>query len=249
MHSKRSTALTESRSFSRMTPFRAVFLDVGGTLLHLDRDYILSCLAERGIKRDRTAFLAADREARAAMRVVLNSAQPGTDASRWKVYATSMLGALGCFDEDAIAVRARIADRNREGRLWAFTEAGTKETLQSLKQNGYTIGIVSNADGRVNQYLDYAGLTPWIDFIVDSGSVGVEKPDPRIFQIACDRANIEPGEAVHVGDLYEVDVTGARRAGVTPLLLDAEGISTHHDVDTIRTLPELTDWLLRRAAA
>jgi hypothetical protein len=59
-----------------------------------------------------------------------------------------------------------------------------------------------------------------VDFVVDSGVVGVEKPDPRIFRIACERAGVKPAEAVHVGDFYDIDVLGARAAGVHALLLD-----------------------------
>ena len=53
--------------------------------------------------------------------------------------------------------------------------------------------------------------------------VGVEKPDPEIFRIALRRAGVEAAEAVHVGDLYAVDVVGARRAGLEPVLLDPHG--------------------------
>jgi FMN phosphatase YigB (HAD superfamily) len=50
--------------------------------------------------------------------------------------------------------------------------------------------------------------------------VGVEKPDPRIFRIALERAQVEPDDAVYVGDLYSVDVIGARAVGMDAVLLD-----------------------------
>jgi putative hydrolase of the HAD superfamily len=232
-----------------MTPFRAVFLDVGGTLLHLDRDFILSCLAERGIDRDRAAFTEADRAGRAVVYQMLNSPAPGTDSARFAAYARTMLEELGCNDEDLAVMRQRIYDRNREGLLWTFTEPGTQETLQYLKNEGYTVGIVSNSDGGVKTYLDNAGLLPWIDFVVDSGTVGVEKPDPRIFQIACEQAGVEPRDAVHVGDIYQLDVVGARSAGVAAVLLDAGMVSPHTDVERINEFSDLRAWLERRAAA
>jgi putative hydrolase of the HAD superfamily len=232
-----------------MTQFRAVFLDVGGTLLHLDRDFILSCLAERGIVRDRHAFAAADRIGRAAMTAILQSNNPGDDATRWRAYAQAMLTELGCTGADADAVRSRIGERNRAGTLWAHTEPGTRETLEKLKDDGYTIGIVSNADGRVHQFLEHAGLMQFLDFVVDSAVVGVEKPDRRIFEIACGKAGVQPHEAVHVGDLYEIDIVGARGAGITPVLFDPDDRIEGVDCDRIAAIPELLTWLRMKAAA
>lgn len=232
-----------------MTPVRAVFLDVGGTLLHLDRDFILSCLAERGLERDRAAFASADRKGRAAMTAMLQSSDPGDDTIRWRAYAQTMLKELGCFGDDAEAVRNQIGELNRAGRLWGHMEEGTIATLEILKRTGYTVGIVSNSDGRVNQFLEHAGLMPHIDFVIDSGAVGFEKPDRRIFEIACARAGVAPEEAVHVGDLYEIDVLGARSAGITPILIDAEDAQPGVDCDRIRAMPELITWLEKKAAA
>ena len=240
-------ALTGSRSFSRSSTVRAVFFDVGGTLLHLDRTFILACLAERGIDADATAFLRADGIARRRMSEILRSPDPGTDVSRWRAYAHTMLTDLGCDGGDADAVRSRIHERNREGRLWSYAEPGTRETLETLKADGYTIGVVSNSDGRVHHFLEEAGLAENIDFVVDSGAVGVEKPDPRIFEIACDRAGVQPAAAVHVGDYYEIDVLGARAAGVTPILIDPHGMMTDADVTRIRALTELPRLLMGNA--
>ncbi len=78
-----------------------------------------------------------------------------------------------------------------------------------------------------------------LDFVVDSGAVGVEKPDPAIFRIALERAGVSAAEAMHVGDLFPVDVVGARRAGLEPVLLDPlgryadRGCRTSPDVPTL----------------
>ncbi len=226
-----------------MTPVRAVFLDVGGTLLHLDRDFILSCLAERGITRTTADFAKADDLGRAAMAARLRSDNPGDDALRWGVYARAMLDHLECLGDDEIFVRKRIGERNAEGRLWSRTEHGTLATMQRLKKLDYVVGIVSNSNGRVHEFLEHAGLTQYLDFVVDSGTVGVEKPNPRIFEIACARAGVQPDEAVHVGDLYEIDVVGARAAGITPILIDPQHVYDAPDCDRIRAMPELLTWL------
>lgn len=232
-------ALTGSRSFSRSSTVRAVFFDVGGTLLHLDRTFILACLAERGIQSDATAFLRADRIARRRMTEILRSPEPGTDVTRWRAYTHTMLTDLGCEGGDADAVGTRIRERNREGRLWSYAEPGTRETLATLKAAGYTLGVVSNSDGRVHRFLEEAGLGDELDFVIDSGAVGVEKPDPRIFEIACERAGVQPAEAVHIGDFYEIDVLGARAAGVNAVLIDPHDTMPEADVPRIRALTAL----------
>jgi putative hydrolase of the HAD superfamily len=56
--------------------------------------------------------------------------------------------------------------------------------------------------------------------VVDSGRVGSEKPDARIFRVALERAGIEPTDVVHVGDMVSTDVVGARAAGIVPIHLD-----------------------------
>jgi putative hydrolase of the HAD superfamily len=222
-----------------MTRTRAVFFDVGGTLLHLDRDFILACLAERGLHHDHAAFKRAERLGRAAMMARLQSTDPGTDADRWRAYAQALLDDLGCRGDDAAAVRARIIERNQEGRLWGYSEPGTADTLARLKQDGYIVGIVSNSNGRVHEFLQHANLSQYLDFVVDSGTVGVEKPDPRIFEIACTRAGVSPCEALHVGDLYEIDIVGARNAGITPVLIDHGDATNAVDCHRIHAIPEI----------
>ena len=77
--------------------------------------------------------------------------------------------------------------------------------------------------------------------------VGVEKPDPAIFHGVLDAAGIEPADAVHVGDFYTLDVVGARAAGMTPVLLDPEGLQEGRDCARVRDFAELEQYLAQRA--
>jgi HAD superfamily hydrolase (TIGR01509 family) len=220
-----------------------VFLDAGGTLIHLDRAFILQCLAERGLHRTEAQFRAADSAARRRVGELVRDGAPSDDASRWIAYGATLLAQLQCEGEHAGAVRDLVMKRHTEGRLWSHAEEGTLQALQRVRDDGYTLGVVSNADGRVASFLEHAGLADVLDFVIDSGAVGVEKPDPRIFRLACERAGVTPAEAVHVGDVYEIDVLGARSAGVHPLLVDPDGLHTHCDCDRIRNIADLPDWL------
>jgi HAD superfamily hydrolase (TIGR01509 family) len=226
-----------------MPRYRAIFLDAGGTLIHLDRGFILNALAQEGVQKDEAAFLIADQAARERRSAAIRSGEVLDDATSWRIYAAHLLGLLEASGEVAGAVSTRIRERHQAGTLWTHVEPGTLETLAQLKELGYTLGVVSNADGRVESFLRLVGITRHLDFVIDSGLVGVEKPDPRIFEIALGRANVQPAEAVHVGDVYEMDVLGARAAGVDPVLIVTNGGEVPADVPVIRSLPELVDRL------
>jgi putative hydrolase of the HAD superfamily len=106
--------------------------------------------------------------------------------------------------------------------------------------------VVSNSDGRVEEALVAAGLRDCFDVVLDSALVGVEKPDPAIFRAALAALGVAPDEALYVGDLYDVDVVGARAAGMEAVLLvpDAAGPGPGPDCRRISSLAVLADDLL-----
>jgi FMN phosphatase YigB (HAD superfamily) len=104
--------------------------------------------------------------------------------------------------------------------------------------------VVSNSDGRVEQALEAAGLRHLFDVVIDSTLAGVEKPDPRIFQAALEQLGVNPDEVIYVGDLYEIDVLGARAAGIEAVLLVEPGSDSPHDCRTITSIESLVNELL-----
>jgi len=130
--------------------------------------------------------------------------------------------------------------------VWRFYD-DVETVLRDLKSRGLKIGVVSNWDTRLKAISDGLGLTPLVDFIVISAEVGVRKPDPGIFRMALDRAGVRPDEAIHVGDLLEEDVEGARRAGVRAVLIDRKKRITAGgppaDVRVVNSLAELRELL------
>lgn len=83
--------------------------------------------------------------------------------------------------------------------------------------------VVSNSDGTVEEILIKVGLSRYFFSVVDSHVVGYEKPDPRLFYHALKLSDAEPETTIHIGDLYHVDVIGARSAGLHAALLDPFG--------------------------
>lgn len=131
--------------------------------------------------------------------------------------------------------------------LWLRALPGAGHTLRRLRDAGLRLAVVSNSRGNVVELLTALGLAEPFELIVDSGVVGVEKPDPAIFRLALDRLGVEPAEAVHVGDLVSIDVVGARRAGIPALLVDPAGNRDDCSAPRLRDVTELPAWLDRGA--
>jgi putative hydrolase of the HAD superfamily len=143
-------------------------------------------------------------------------------------------------DEVALAVFRRLLEVS--GQWMLFDDA--IPTLESLRERGLTTGIISNVVGGLDQALADLGLDRHIGIIVTSDQVGATKPDPRIFEEALRRARVAPNEALFVGDQVESDVSGAWGAGMTPLLLDRDGVySELTDVPLVASLLEVVEYV------
>jgi putative hydrolase of the HAD superfamily len=116
--------------------------------------------------------------------------------------------------------------------------------LNDLKGKGLVLGLISNVEHDINPTLNELGLTSRLDVIVTSQESGFVKPRPEIFQEALRRAQVQPAEAVYVGDQYQIDVIGARGAGIKGILLDRGGYFVEiADCPRIGSLAELSGQL------
>ena len=114
----------------------------------------------------------------------------------------------------------------------------TVESLEQLKSNAISLAIVSNWNSSLKKVVDGLNIADYFDFMLASAEVGVKKPSPKIFHKALECAGIEPSRVVHVGDTYQTDVLGARRAGIRGIMLDRHG-GEHYDHEMITSLLEL----------
>lgn len=167
----------------------------------------------------------------------------GNDQQRAATYLEALFRLGGVPDERMAEVGRCLARMHAERHLWCSIRDQTREALQRLRAAGLRLGVVSNSDGRVAEALQAAGLSDFFDVVIDSKLVGIEKPDPRIFQAALAALAVRPEESLYVGDLYEVDVVGARAAGIEPVLL-APGPGPGQSCRTAATLHDLVNALL-----
>jgi putative hydrolase of the HAD superfamily len=118
--------------------------------------------------------------------------------------------------------------------------------FEELRRRGKGLGLISNWDVRLAGLLEQLGLRAHLDWIVISCAVGVEKPDPAIFQRAVAECELPPDRIVHVGDSLEEDAMGARRAGLHSVWLKRENTASGAapaDVVTVSSLTEVPDLL------
>ncbi|MGH7308271.1 MAG: HAD family hydrolase, partial [Candidatus Rokuibacteriota bacterium] len=204
---------------------RAVFFDAGNTLVRMDYAAIAGELLGHGVRVSATDVQQAEWRARVVLDAELGarpSRHASTEAgSAGDLYSRLILAELGVEDGRVIdAVAAWRRAYNPPVGLWNTVEPVAEAALRLVRAAGRGAAVISNSNGSVRGILDSLGLGRHLDFVLDSSEVGVEKPDARIFRLALQRAGLGPGAAVYVGDLYSVDVLGARGAGLTAVLLD-----------------------------
>src|SRR5207245_5702554 len=129
------------------------------------------------------------------------------------------------------------------GDLGSRIVPGSIDSLRALVATGVHVGIVSNADGTVAQRLAAQevlqvgpGLGVDVECVIDSGAVGVSKPDPKIFQLALDALGVDADDAWYVGDMPGIDVVGARNAGLWPIVMDPYGFQPGADYARVAAL-------------
>jgi putative hydrolase of the HAD superfamily len=115
--------------------------------------------------------------------------------------------------------------------------------LQSLKSKNLRMGIVSNIGEQIDSYLDKSGFTDYFAYKITSFEAGYDKPQPQIFQLALQRAGVTAEEALFVGDQYDLDVLGARSAGIRPILIDRNGAGAAYDCIVIKDLLQIVNYL------
>ena len=225
----------------RPAKVETVLLDAGGVLLDLDYDYLRRLLAARGcvVSKDELAVL----EARARVEIEHRVRDGGRVGEAWRDYFRSILGRAHVPVDHHESIVDSLWEAHHRVGLWTVAIPGAVETVRGLRRRGYRVGVVSNAEGRVETDLASAGFEGLLETVVDSHHVGIEKPDPGIFAIALERLGSRAESTIFVGDVPAVDLDGARAAGIFPLLLDRHDLYPKVDAPRLRRIHDLRDWL------
>jgi putative hydrolase of the HAD superfamily len=200
---------------------RAIFFDAGNTLIRMDAAAIATALGREGVEVAPAAVQRAEWRARVRLDASLapgSSTEHPDTGERYLVYLLDELGVRAPAQLAALIAWRRTYNPPRG--LWTALEPQAEAALQLARRHGLVAAVISNSNGTVASILDELGLGRHLDFVIDSSEVGVEKPDPRIFQIALARAAVPPAQAAYIGDLYSIDILGARAAGLQAVLMN-----------------------------
>lgn len=228
--------------------FSAVFFDAGETLVHPHPtfpDLFAAVLRREGHEveadtiRDRI-HVVFDRFREAAETNELWTTSPERSRRFWHDVYTIFLRDLGIPDGNGLVdvVYGEFTDIAN----YALFE-DVRPVLERLRAAGLALGVVSNFEEWLERLLERLGVRSFFDVRVISGVEGLEKPDPRIFELAMERAGVEPAASVYVGDNPELDVEPALALGMFPVLIDRRERYADAPGTRITSLSELPEVL------
>jgi len=142
-------------------------------------------------------------------------------------------------DETALAIIQKL---HQTAKKLVFYD-DVLPAINELRSKGMKLGLITNAEQSQVPF-EQLGLYDLLDCIITSPDEGLGKPAPHIFWAALRKVGVKASEAIHVGDQYDVDITGAQGVGIKALLLDRNNIIDEiDDCLKITSLSEITNYL------
>jgi len=225
-------------------PARSVFFDFGGTLCHSLAD-ILPVFQEAA--RRASAELPWEEYMRAndecwnelwpeAPRLV---GRTPSFPDRVHQMALERVGFTGPTE-----LLVRYIREEATSTRWHVPFPETEETVRQLRALGFSTHVISGHVDYLPLILANLGWSDLFDTVTFTQEVGVQKPDPRVFRFALQRAGRAAADSTFVGDSWEADYLGARRVGMSAVWLNRAGTPAPGPCQEIRTLGELGPLLL-----
>ncbi|HSS01265.1 MAG TPA: HAD family hydrolase [Kofleriaceae bacterium] len=217
--------------------------DAGQTLIDLDATFLAKRLAERGVTVEPSAIIAATPAAWRRYDALVDVAT----GHPWRELVSTLLAGAGV---DAPAIPALVEwlwTEQPRANLWRAPIPDMIALARELSARGVRVAVLSNSEGRLAELLAEIGLADGFAAIIDSGRIGIEKPDRRIFDhtLAALGANA-PG--IHIGDSWPADIAGALGAGWRAIWfgrraspVDDPRVAIAHDAADVRAI--LAGWL------
>lgn len=201
-----------------------LFLDVGDTLIRAHPSWAgvyLIGLADAGIQVDEAELEAALRKATEGGSWAFEGPFEATEEAsfeRIKEFDGQVLASLGHPDlADEVFQRIEAAFEQRSAWL---VYPDVPIAIEALAAAGIRMAVVSNWLWGAPELLHHLELASHFETLTISARVGYQKPHAGIFRHALEKMGADPARTIHVGDNYQADVVGARRAGITPVLID-----------------------------
>jgi putative hydrolase of the HAD superfamily len=231
------------------TMIEAVFFDLYQTLVHYQP-------SQEELEADALKNLGINTTAAALRRPILTANEyiyrqiakkPLSQRSKEEVmalyaeYQRIVLKEAGIAADEKIVLRLLGMMQQAKMDLVLFDDV--MPAIDDLKKRNLKLGLISNIEQNMTATLDKLGLSTELDIIVTSQDAGFTKPQPEIFQYALEKAGVKPADAVYVGDQYQVDMVGAKKAGMQGILLDRDNYyQEKRDCPKIKCLDELINY-------
>ena len=228
-----------------LSRYKAVFFDVGGTLLKVDPSvgnvYATYARPFGFIGSSDELDRLFQKEWNKSGGIASLSQKSGQKVERkfwrdlvYQVFEPS--GGLNDFERYFEIVYEAFA---RKDHWSVFDDVANSDIFEKLKKSGVILGVVSNWDSRLHAILKSTGLAVYFDFILASAEVGSAKPDKKIFIEAIRRSGVNPAEVCHIGDDLRADIQGARSVGIEAILIDRNNKHKKKGLTTVNSFQEL----------
>jgi HAD superfamily hydrolase (TIGR01509 family) len=225
--------------YAAAVSLRTLFLDAGGVLVHPNWSRVGEGLARHGVAADAAVLAAAEPHAKRELDGPARDQAHDDDTRGWLYFNLVLRHAGIPRSERTDAALVELREYHMANNLWETVHPEVAPALQALRAHGLQLVVVSNSNGTLKMKMERLGLAPLVDVLFDSHEEGVEKPDPRFFRIALEQSGADAAATVHVGDLYSIDVVGARAAGLRAVLFDAAGLYPEADCPRVSSLMDL----------
>jgi len=223
-----------------------IWFDIGYTLLRMKRE-ITYCQALKAFGEN-VPVQTLEREFHWVDKLFMRE-YPGVFLKGRGVYMPWFLGVLNY--RLGIALDVSEVDKHWE-KIQLATEDywipfdNVHEVLTELKESAHRMGVISNWDQSARDLLARHDLIGYFDHCIISSEVGIDKPDPAIFNLAMQKANADPQECIYIGDNYYDDALGSRKVGMQALILNRFGklgVEEIDDAPIIQDLAQIKDHL------
>lgn len=234
----------------------AVVFDIGGVIAIPHHRAVREQLRSHGLAAPvpDLAYHRAHFAAMWAMHVEHPDDVDETNSATWQVFDRGYLESLGfstTAERSVATAVAAILDSGGVERDWTWVLVDAVAAIHRLDTAAMPIAVVSNNNGTADQQMiDFGvgqvGEGPGVNLaaLVDSGAIGIAKPDPRIFQPAFDALDVDPSRILYVGDTVHADVRGATAAGMPVVQVDPYGFHGALPHMTAPSVPSIVDELL-----
>jgi putative hydrolase of the HAD superfamily len=203
-------------------------LDAGNTVVFLNHARVAEACAPHGFRVNAATLIRAEGETKLALErgeeLNVTWSESHRPAARgWGQTVGTILARGGLPVDRVPAMLDALWPDHCALNYWSLVPEGLVDSLAQARATGVRVAVISNSEGMLEKLFGQLGILGALDLVVDSGVVGVEKPDPRIFRVALDRFGVSPARALHLGDNFATDVLGARAAGIRVALVDPYG--------------------------